>query len=180
MLIAISGTPGTGKTAVAKILVREMNARIITTNYLARKYKIKMSFDRKRETKIVDVKKLSRAAKEEAATSDKDVIFEGHLSHFAQADVTIVLRTSPAELQKRLSKRGWNREKIRENIEAEAIGIISSESKHAAETDTTHKTPRKTAEIIQNVMSSHQARKRYSKRIDWTKEYITFLRRKPS
>ena len=58
MLITISGTPGTGKTAVAKILAKQMKARLIDTGYLVKKYKIKTTMDRKRNTKIIDTKKL--------------------------------------------------------------------------------------------------------------------------
>ena len=172
MLIAISGTPGTGKTAVAKILAKKLNGRIITTSYLIRKYNIKTSFDRKRKTKIIDARELSAAAKKE---SNGIIIFEGHLSHLAPADATVVLRTSPAELEKRLRKRGWNRKKTMENVEAEAIGIISSES-DAMEIDTTHKSPRETAELIQNILSVRT--RKHSKKIDWTKEYSKFLARK--
>src|SRR3989338_2547244 len=108
MLIAISGTPGTGKTKVAAILSKKLGAKVIGTNYLVRKYNMKTSIDVERRTKIVDTKRLSDAARKESSLHDK-MIFEGHLSHFVAADATIILRTSPQELEKRLKRKGWNR-----------------------------------------------------------------------
>lgn len=167
MLITISGTPGTGKTAAAKILAKMIHARLISTNYLLRKYGIKVSYDKTRKTKIIDTKKLSKAAKKEKG----DVIFEGHLSHFARADVSIVLRTSPRELEKRLKRKGWNKRKINENVEAEALGIISHEA-GGMEIDTTGKSAKRTAETIARIIKSKRHKR---KRIDWTKAYKKYL-----
>src|SRR3990172_2364445 len=128
MLIAITGTPGTGKTSVAKILCKKTGTRLITTGYLVKKYKIKTRHDKKRKTKIIDEKKLASAAGREEKISkeaNRMMIFEGHLSHFAPADVKIILRTSPVELEKRLKKKKWSEKKIRENVEAELLGVIS-------------------------------------------------------
>src|SRR3972149_1324192 len=126
MLITISGTPGTGKTTIAKLVAGKLNAQLIDTDFLLKEYKIKTTQDKKRNTKIIDTDKLSRAAISEAK-KHQTTIFEGHLSHYAPADITIVLRTEPKELEKRLKKRAWNKEKIRENIEAEAIDAITVE-----------------------------------------------------
>ena len=59
----------------------------------------------------------------------EDSILEGHFSHeFDNIDKIIVLRCDPKVLVKRLSERGYSKEKVRENLEAEAIGTIYSES----------------------------------------------------
>jgi len=172
MLITISGTPGTGKTNAAKIAAEKLGARLITTNYLVRKYKLESQLDRKRRTMIIDTKKLSAAAEKEAAGI---TIFEGHLSHFAKADISIILRTSPQELEKRLRKKGWSKKKVNENVEAEAIGVISEEAT-AFEINTTTKSPQQTASAIIKIIKSHSSGKKYSKRIDWTKQYEKYLR----
>lgn len=172
MLITISGTPGTGKTAIAKILAKRTSAKLITTGYLVKKYRIKTSPDRKRGTKIIDVKKLAKAARKESKLHET-MIFEGHLSHFAKSDVNIILRASPQELEKRLKRKGWSAKKIRENVEAEAIGVISSESR-GLEIDTTKKNPGHVADAIIKLLNYHR-QKRYVKKIDWTKEYRIFL-----
>ena len=54
-------------------------------------------------------------------------IVDSHLSHHI-ADIVIVLRTDPAVLKGRLEKRNYSEEKIKENLEAEALDIILAES----------------------------------------------------
>ena len=176
MLIVISGTPGTGKTSVAKLLSRKMHAKLITTGYLVKKYKIRSSLDRKRKTKIIDTKKLSDATKNEAGKY-KVAIFEGHLAHFTSGDLTVILRTNPKELEKRLRKKRWGQKKIRENVEAEAMGIISNEAGKSLEIDTTGKTPENIATLILKLLNNYSLRKRYAGKIDWTKEYVNYLKR---
>lgn len=173
MLITISGTPGTGKTAIGKILARELNARLINTSYLVKKYKIKMTVDKKRNTKIIDVKMLAAAMRKESY-NEKLTVFEGHLSHFVNADLTIILRTSPKELEKRLKHNGWSRKKIQENVEAEAMGIISNEA-NGIDIDTTKNDPRKTAALIIKLLNSRSLRKKRSRKIDWARDYAKML-----
>ena len=57
------------------------------------------------------------------------LIFEGHLSHLCDgADKVIVLRVRPEILEKRLAERDYSQSKIRENLEAEALGVCSAEA----------------------------------------------------
>lgn len=178
MLITISGTPGTGKTAVAKLLAKKINAKLITTDFLVNKYKIPATLDRKRKTKIIDTRKLSFAARKESIGK---TIFEGHLSHFTRSDIAIILRTSPQELEKRLKKKKWSAAKIRENIEAEVVGIISSEAVNAKkvfEIDTTGKSAEKTALLLLKILNNHSMQKRYVIKIDWSQDYVAYLKKK--
>lgn len=172
MLLVISGTPGTGKTAIGKLITKTMGARLITTDYLVKKYKISTTLDKKRKTKIIDTRKLAIAAKSEAKKYENSV-FEGHLAHFTPADLTIILRTSPSELEKRLKKRGWSESKIKENIEAEAMGVISNEA-NAIEIDTTKKSPQENVKEILNIIKSKKFGKR---KIDWTKAFEIYLKK---
>lgn len=175
MFLVISGTPGTGKTVVGKKLAKMLDARLITTGYLVKKYKIPAALDKKRKTKIIDTRKLAAAARQEAKKYENSV-FEGHLAHFASADLTIILRTSPSELEKRLKKKGWNSRKVRENVEAEAMGIISNEVKNAIEVDTTGKAPGRVAITITKLLNNYSLQRRYLRKIDWSEKYAAFLK----
>ncbi len=173
MFIVISGTPGTGKTVIARLLAKQLKARLIDTKYLVRKYKIPSKLDAKRKTKIIDQNKLAKAAAKEKG----DIVFEGHMAHFAKSELTVILRASPKELEKRLKKKKWSRKKIKENIEAEAIDTISSECRHnCIEIDTTKQTPKKIVELILKIMNSSSLQAKYCPgRVDWSKEYTTYL-----
>ena len=174
MFIAISGTPGTGKTKVAKILAKKLRADFIDTKFLIKKYRIKTVLDRKRNTSIIDARKLCRFAEKESRNHET-CVFESHMAHLAKADMIIILRCEPLVLEKRLKKRGWSAAKIRENVEAEAIGTISMERK-AVEIDTTKRSPEKTAELIKKLLNNYSLQRRYG-RIDWTEKYAKYLER---
>ena len=176
MLLVISGTPGTGKTIIAKRVAGMLRAKLLTTNLLVKKYKIPTTLDKKTKTNIIDTRKLAAAAKCEAKKYE-NCVFEGHLAHFTHADLTIILRTSPSELERRLKKKGWSERKIKENVEAEAMGIISGEVKNAIEIDTTRKSPKSVTLLILKLLNSCSLQRKYSKKIDWSKQYVAFLKR---
>ncbi len=121
MLIAVSGTPGTGKTTVAKWLARKLGLQYVSLNDYARKHGMVVGRDEKRKADEVDVDRLRKVKFE-------DAVLEGHFSHELLADVKIVLRLHPSKLEERLEEKGWGAEKIRENCEAEAMGIIAEEA----------------------------------------------------
>ncbi len=58
--IIITGTPGTGKTTLAKRLAKRLNYHYIDVNKLISKYKLSEGYDSKRRTKIIDINKLNK------------------------------------------------------------------------------------------------------------------------
>ncbi|MBU90171.1 hypothetical protein CMO94_01410 [Candidatus Woesearchaeota archaeon] len=59
--IIVSGTPGTGKTTLSRKLAKKLSFHYIDVNKIVKKYNISEGYDRKRKTKIIDIKKLNRA-----------------------------------------------------------------------------------------------------------------------
>ena len=70
-------------------------------------------------------------------------------------DKVIVLRCDPQVLEKRLESRNYSKNKVRENLEAEAIGVIYSEAieiidkTNVFQIDNSTRKPQETANIIE-------------------------------
>ena len=123
--IFITGTPCTGKTTLAS----KLNGRVIKINDLARSHGFIMGVDEQKGYEIIDIEKLSRHVCEMIQNTQDLIIFEGHVSHLLDgADKVIVLRVHPEILKARLEARGYSEAKIRENLEAEALGVCSAEA----------------------------------------------------
>ncbi len=125
MIISISGTPGTGKTKAAEKLAKKLDANLISIGALVKK--LHCSYDKKRRTRIVDIKKLQKAVNKRIDKNRINIV-EGHLAHLIHADRIIILRLDPKELRKRLIKRKWPKSKVKENVEAEILDQITAEA----------------------------------------------------
>jgi adenylate kinase len=179
MIIAITGTPGTGKTSVSKIL-KDKDFEVVDLNKLVVDEDFLDGFDKKRDSKIVDLEKLNNHIK--TNYNDKDLVFlEGHLSHLLKnVDKIIIFRCHPVELRKRLSNKKWKKEKISENVESEILDIILCEANnlHPAdnifEIDTTNRSiDDLTNSIIEIVENGFKPMKKYNMgKIDWSEEIL--------
>ncbi len=117
--IAITGTPGVGKTTFSKS--GEWNA--ISVQQLATQFECMDNVDSDGVIPI-DIEKLSQAV----IWPDGDLLLiDGHLSHLLPVDAAIIIRCEPNILEKRLEARGYSAEKINENVECELIGLITAE-----------------------------------------------------
>ncbi|MFY9637512.1 MAG: AAA family ATPase [Methanobacterium sp.] len=131
--VLITGTPGTGKTTVSKIVAKKLECPLIAVNDLVVEKQIYNGYDEEKGYKVVDLHALSREIKLVLKYSNNErVIVEGHLAHYFDEDelveTVIVLRSRPDILRKRLDIRKWNDSKIRENLEAEALDICTFEA----------------------------------------------------
>ncbi len=168
MRIALTGTPGTGKTTVANLLP----FRVIDINALVRDEGLSLGTDEDRGCLIADVDSLARRVEELAPEDDEEmVILEGHFSH-QLASEAIVLRTRPAVLRERLARRGYPEKKIKENLEAEFLDVILVEAtewcERASEIDTTRRSPEEVAELVVGIL--RREIEMPPGKIDWTGE----------
>ncbi|MCL4372483.1 AAA family ATPase [Candidatus Parvarchaeota archaeon] len=119
MIIAISGTPGTGKHTLAKELAKKTNYGILDLNRILKKG------NKEREVTLKEVNEAFQKNKKD------NLLVVSHLSHFIRSksiDFVIVLRTDPLILIKRLEKRGYTKEKIYDNALFEAMNGTCSEA----------------------------------------------------
>ena len=155
MIIALTGTPGTGKTAVSSYL-REKGEFVIDLNRYIEEKGLKERFDRKRDTYNVDVNKLNASLKENIP-KDRNVFLDGHLSHFLECDIIIVIRCNPSVLYERLKKRNYAEKKMIENVQAEALDVILCESTdsdaHVFEIDNTSCSLEQAAAMIYDIVA---------------------------
>jgi adenylate kinase len=152
--VALTGTPGTGKTAIATLL-SERGWHTLEVGDLARAKGAVAGRDEERQTDEVDVDVLAEVLEVELATLDAPrVLLVGHLSHLMPCRTVVVLRTSPSVLQGRLEARGWPPAKVQENVEAEAVGVVLVESMEKEppvpvyEVDTTRGAPEECARLV--------------------------------
>ncbi|MCS7386960.1 MAG: adenylate kinase family protein [archaeon GB-1867-005] len=124
-VIVIQGSPGTGKSTVAKKLTSVLNATHIDISRLIEDEKLYVGIDERRSgAKIADKRRLLKKLVEIIESSDRDVVVEGHFADIVPRKLikcAIVLRVDPRELEKRLIKRKWPIKKVRENVLAEVL-----------------------------------------------------------
>ena len=155
MIIAITGTPGTGKTSVAEKLSSFTGFELVKLNELAEKNDLYSGYDEKRKCKIVDLEAIKKAILKKKE-SGKNLIIESHYAQDIPSDMAVVLRANPEEIRKRGREKGWTRSKTEENVEAEIMEQCKIESLESGRTtyeaDTTGKTPQETAEKILEIL----------------------------
>ena len=159
-LLIISGTPGVGKSSVAKIL-KKKGWKILNLKKIARKYQILTGYDEKDETMIINEKKISAVIKKELG--NEDYVIASHLSHFVSPTLVklcVVLRCNPLKLEKRLKKRCYSKLKVAENVMCELLDVCLVEAIDIGhkinlhEIDTTKKKPASVAKEILNILNN--------------------------
>jgi adenylate kinase len=177
MIIAITGTPGVGKSSIASVL-RENGYEVVDLFKIAVDNGFVDGNDEERHSWIVNVDKLNDYVKKNYAR-DGIVFIDSHLSHCLKcADRVIILRCHPTELRKRLSFKGWSDEKVKENLEAEILDVILVEAVdiHPAgnifEIDTTGKSSEEVMSSFNEIINNtFKHMKKYNiGNIDWSEE----------
>jgi len=146
LAIALTGTPGTGKTAVSKKL-REEGYNVLHLTEFIQEKNIPSDYDSDRDCFVVDMTALEKAVykyqddltnefhksyfeknmtQNDFYTSPANLpvlIIESHLAHYL-CNYSIILRTHPNTLKIRLDERGYSEKKVMENVLAESIDVI--------------------------------------------------------
>jgi adenylate kinase len=179
MRVALTGTPGTGKTSAASLL-QNKGYQIIDLNKVAIDKGFIVGIDKQRKSKLIDVELIdSYIAKKINGTTH--IFVEGHASHLLNTmQRVIILRCHPHVLHTRLIKKRWGEQKMQENELAETLDIILCESvekypkEHLFEIDTTKKTIEEVvAAILEILHHGFSPIKKYNiGKIDWSEDVL--------
>lgn len=155
MRVAVTGTPGTGKTTATDLLSSDLN--VVHLNDVIKSERFDEGTDEDRGSVIADFDAVG-----EWLAGRDDVVFESHLAHNFDADRVVVLRAHPDTVVDRLRERGDSDAKAYENAESEALDVILSEAveNHGLdsvyEIDTTDRSPDDVAEEIDAVVAGER------------------------
>ena len=153
--VALTGTPGTGKSSVANVL-RKRGYNVKEVMELVQETGTPSGYSRKDDCMVVDTDELTGRTASFWSEGDGITVVEGHLSHFASCSMAVVLRCSPSILYDRLGKRGWERSKILDNVRSEVLDVILIEAaeriKCIHELDTSGTTAGRTADKVERII----------------------------
>jgi adenylate kinase len=159
--VALTGTPGTGKTTIAERLKDRWPA--VEVADLAVRTK---TGRRLRDGDVeVDMERLSDWIKRESARDGPTVVV-GHLAHLLPVRDAILLRCHPIELERRLARaRRGDADERRQNAAAEATDLILREAvdlrRRIWEVDTTGRTVADVAREVEGRIR-HRGAARYA------------------
>jgi len=184
-IIIVTGTPGVGKTVVARLLAKKMGFALSSLGDLVRKDRLHKGFDRRARSYLIDEHSVRRRLQGHFEDHRKNgIVFETHSVNSilprTRGMVAIVLRLDPLVLAKRLRARNWPKLKIWENVESEMIDVSLYDSlkvlgkTRVLEIDATGKSPEELVREIFNVLSRNRGWSLKSSP-DWLKKYDPIL-----
>lgn len=133
-IIAISGTPGVGKSHLAKKLSLLLNYEYVDGFSVVKSAK-KYHFDEKNQSFLINpedfVLEISKVRDSSIKRKVKGLVIDSHMSHFLPCDMVdkcIILTCDLKTLKKRLKVRGYSDHKIRENLDSEIFKVCETEA----------------------------------------------------
>ncbi|HIP84921.1 MAG TPA: kinase [Methanothermococcus okinawensis] len=182
MKLAITGTPGVGKSTISKHLKDKLTKRGISLEYIdltevVKREKLYIEKDEHMDSYVVDFPKLREYLKD---VKGDVVILDGHISHLLDVDYIVVLRCNPQLVKERLKKRGYSKEKIKENVGAEILDVslieslerLKNENIPVYEIDTTN---RCVEEVVEEIIENMKNKKVRYGVVDWLEDFISMI-----
>lgn len=127
MIIAFSGSVGVGKTTIARLVAKELGFECIELNKIAEQFKIEdveelQTFDFDLDNCLDFIEKTY---------AGKNVVLEGHFAHLLDptfVDKLVIINRDLEELKEVYEKRGYNEQKISDNLEVETFNVCFYEA----------------------------------------------------
>ena len=174
--VIVTGTPGTGKTTFAKSLARELNAKFVPLTRFVAANKLYSHFDLPRKSMVVDLGRVRTKLNALVSQTPGITIVESHIPEQiiskGLVKLVFVLRCHPRTLERRLARKRWTQDKIRENVLAELLDACLTSavqyygSRRIIQIETTHMSVRKCIDIAKAYLTGSSGKQ---VKIDWIK-----------
>jgi adenylate kinase len=173
--LAISGTPGVGKTATGTLLAERLDFKIIELSRLVERENLYSHLDEERRTLVADMDAVGQYLERLLLNAEQTYLVIGHFADVVPDEFLkclVILRCHPQILSARLRKRQWTRAKILENVQAEILGECTSQAlcthpiEKIAEIDASKQTKEEVVNCIEKILSG-QTKEFRPGRISW-------------
>ncbi|MBW9223803.1 AAA family ATPase [Methanothermococcus sp. SCGC AD-155-E23] len=182
MKLAITGTPGVGKSTISKVLRDRLREKGLSVKYIdlsevVKREKLYTEKDESMDSYVVDFQKLREYLR---GLKGDVLILDGHISHLLDVDYIVVLRCNPKVIEERLKRRGYSEEKIRENVGAEILDVSLVESLERLKRDNIpvyeiDTTKRSVDSIVEEIVEGMEKRRVRYGIVDWLEDYFFML-----
>ena len=170
MSFVITGNPGVGKHTIAKKISKILDIPILDINQIAKDAGL---FEKSFDTNDVDVNKLSTILETKLVQPS---LIVGHMAPYViptkKIEKVIVLRKNPYDLILVYEQRKYSKEKIKDNVGSEILGVILYDSleqfgtKKIHQINVTFKTIEEVTKNVQDVIQGNE----FSEEVDWLSE----------
>jgi adenylate kinase len=175
-LVFVTGTPGVGKTILAKMLANELGLKFVDLGRAVKLRRLYSRYDRLRRSYVTSEELVRRnwaRIVRDGAVVSTHFLVKGLL--LGPGTVGVVLRLDPVVLWRRLRARGWSRSKTWENVESELLDICYFDAvrtlsrRRVFEIDTTSKSKSRTFREVLGLIEKRP--KEHVQRVDWLSTY---------
>jgi len=175
-VILITGTPCVGKTSVAHMLAARLDGVYLNLTELATRESLILGKDEKRNSTIVDERKMKQRIRQLIEECKKDsIVIDGHYAVSVVpkelVSCVFILRRNPVELRGLMERSGFSGAKLWENLASEILDVclVDALNVHGAEKicelDVSDKS---LEETVNEVLSILERRKKcYVGIVDW-------------
>ena len=151
--ILITGTPGTGKSTLARLLAESQPQRLrhLNVSELVKEHGLHDGYDAEFDTYVLDDDRVCDFLEPLMARGGAVVDFHScDLFPERWFDLVLVLRSETAVLYERLERRGYAPRKLTENMECEIMQVVLEEARGAYELQRIVELPSNTPKDMQS------------------------------
>uniref|UniRef100_A0A0B6ZMS3 Adenylate kinase isoenzyme 6 homolog n=1 Tax=Arion vulgaris TaxID=1028688 RepID=A0A0B6ZMS3_9EUPU len=149
--IMIAGTPGTGKSTIARELAQRSGLNYINVGEVAESADCLDGYDQELQCGILDEDMLIDEL-EDVMSKGGNIVDYHSCEFFPERwfDIVFVLRTDNTILHTRLTERGYNDKKIEANISSEIFQVILEGARESYPEEIVHELPSDTADQLES------------------------------